>query len=91
MNILNLFNITKLHNVHVDFKRFLKLLTPEEQLIEINRIINQLNKSSHPGYKISKRFRILKELRILKKQIIHKDHQSHLLVVIFSFVCFIRK
>ena len=91
MNILNLFNITKLHNVHVDFKRFLKLLTPEEQLIEINRVINQLNKSSHLGYKISKRFRILKELRTLKKQITHKDHQSHVLVVIFSFVCFITK
>ena len=49
MNILNLFNITKLHNVHVDFKRFLKLLTPEEQLTESNGIINQINKSSHPG------------------------------------------
>ena len=63
-----------MHNVHVDFKRFLKLLTPEEQLIEINRVINELNKSNQPGYKISKRFRILKELITLKKEIIYKDH-----------------
>ena len=74
MNIHNFININKMHNVHVDFKRFLKLLTPEEQLIEINRVINELNKSNHLGYKISKRFRILKELITLKKEIIYKDH-----------------
>ena len=74
MNIDNFISTIKMHNVHVDFKRFLKLLTPEEQLIEINRVINELNKSNRPGYKISIRFRILKELRTLKKEIIHKDH-----------------
>ena len=74
MNIHNFINTNKMHNVHVDFKRFLKLLTPEEQLIEINCVINELNKSNRPGYKISIRFRILKELRTLKKEIIHKDH-----------------
>ena len=74
MNIHNFININKLHNVHVDFKRFLKLLTPEEQLIETNRVINELNKSNRPGYKVSKRFCILKELITLKKEIIYKDH-----------------
>ena len=38
-----------MHNVHFDFKRFLKLLTPAEQLIEINGAINELNKSNRPG------------------------------------------
>ena len=55
MNILNFVNIIKMHNVHVDSKRFLKLSTPEEQLIEINRVINKLNKCNRPSYKISKR------------------------------------
>ena len=45
MNIHSLINTNKMHNIHVDFKRFLKLLAPEEQLIEINRVINKLNKS----------------------------------------------
>ena len=45
MNIHNLINTNKMHNVHADFKRFLKLLAPEELLIEINRVINKLNKS----------------------------------------------
>ena len=74
MNILNFVNIIKMHNVHVDSKRFLKLSTPEEQLIEINRVINKLNKCNRQSYKISKRLYILKELITLKKEIIHKDH-----------------
>ena len=41
MNILNFVNLIKMLNVHVDFKRFLKLSTPEEQLIGINRVINE--------------------------------------------------
>ena len=45
-----------MHNVHVAFKRFLKLLTPEEQLIEVNGFINELNKSNRPGVKLFKRF-----------------------------------
>ena len=68
MNILNFFNITKMHGVHADFKRFLKLLTPEEQPIEINRVINKLNKSNRPGYKISKRLYTLKEFKNIKKR-----------------------
>ena len=78
MNILNFVNLIKMLNVHVDFKRFLKLLTPEEQLIGINCVIYELNKCNRPSYKISNRFCILKELITLKKEIIHKDHQSYI-------------
>ena len=56
MNILNFFNTTKMHGVHADFKRFLKLLTPEEQLIEINRVINKLNKSNRQVIRFQKDF-----------------------------------
>ena len=74
MNIHNLINTNKMYNIHVDFKRFLKLLAPEEQVIEINQVINKLNKSNLPGYKISRRFHILKDLNDIKKEIIYKHH-----------------
>ena len=53
-------------NITVDFKRFLKLLSPEEQLCEINYMINEFSKSNRPGDNINKTFCILKELRTLK-------------------------
>ena len=69
-----------MHNVHVDSKNFLKLLIPEKQLIEINWVINELNKSNRPGYKISKGTRILKELITLKK----KNNSYRSLIIYFS-------
>ena len=60
----------------VDFKRFLKLLSPEKQLCEINYMISKFSKSNRPGDKIYKTFCILKEIRTLRKQIIFnkKEH-----------------
>ena len=50
------------------------MLSPEEQIFEIDWMINELNKSNLSGYRIAKKFRIIKELRILKKEIInHKN------------------
>ena len=76
MNTLNFINIIKMPNIMVDFKRFLRLLSPENQLYEINSMTNQLNKSNCKGENCIKKFRILNELRMLKKQIIfnHKEH-----------------
>ena len=45
-------------NIMVDFKRFLQLLSPENQLCEINYMINEFNKSNRPGDNIIKKFRI---------------------------------
>ena len=42
MNTLDFINIIKMPNIMVDFKRFLQLLSPENQLYEINSMINQL-------------------------------------------------
>ena len=63
-------------NIMVDLKRFLKLLSPEEQLCEINCMINEFNKSNCKGERIVKNFCILNELGTLKKQIMinHKGH-----------------
>ena len=58
MNALNFINIIKMPNIMVDFKRFLQLLSPENQLSEINYMINEFNKSNRPGDNIIKKFRI---------------------------------
>ena len=81
MNILNFINIIKMSNIMVDFKRFLQLWSPENQLYEINSMINQLNKSNCKGENINKKFRLFNELRMLKKQIIfnHKEHLQNYL------------
>ena len=57
-------------NIMVDFKKFLQLLSSQNQLYEINSMINQFNKSNCKGENINKKFRILNEIRMLKKQII---------------------
>ena len=50
------------------------MLSPEEQIFEIDWMINEWNKSNLSGYRIAKEFSIIKELRILKKEIInHKN------------------
>ena len=77
MNIPNFIKIIKMSNIMVDFKRFLQLLSPENQLYEMNSMTNQLNKSNCKGENCIKKFRILNELRMLKKQIIFK-HKKHL-------------
>ena len=67
MNIPNFIKIIKMSNIMVDFKRCLQLLSPENQLYEINSMINEFNKSNCKGENINKKFRILNELRMLKK------------------------
>ena len=62
MNIPNFININKMPNIMVDFKRCLQLLSPEDQLYEIN-LINQFSKSNGKGENSNKKFCILNELR----------------------------
>ena len=68
--------IIKMTSKFVDFKNYIKLLSPEERLCEINFMINEFNKSNRNGENIAKKFRILNQLKTLKKQIIinHKEH-----------------
>ena len=63
MNIPNFIKIIKTSNIMVDFKRFIQLLSFENQLYEINSMINQLNKSNGKGENSNKKFLILNELR----------------------------
>ena len=68
MNMRNLINKTKMTNKFADFKNYLKLLSSEERLREINFMINEFDISNRNSEKIAKRFRILKELRIFLKK-----------------------
>ena len=52
------------------FADSLKLLSPQEQLREIEFWINELNKSNNLGEVIAKKIRMLGELKALKKEII---------------------
>ena len=79
MNIPNFINITKMTNKFIDFKNYLKLLSPKERLRQINFIINEFNKSNCNGENIAKKFHLLNELKVLKKEIIidHKEHSRY--------------
>ena len=56
-----------MHNVFMDFKKYLLILSPDEQICKVNKAINYLNKSNQE--KISIKFKLLKELRLIKKLI----------------------
>ena len=51
-----------------NFKIYLEFLTPEEQLCEINRLIKEFNKSYLPCSNINKKFSMLNQLKIFKKE-----------------------
>ena len=78
MSTLNFINLIKMLNIMVDFRRFLQLISPENQLCEINSMIKEFNKSNSKGENIKKKIRILNELRTFKKGTII-NHYSQLL------------
>ena len=45
-------------NIMIDFKRFLQLGSPKNQLYEINSIINEFNKSNRKGENVKKTLHI---------------------------------
>ena len=75
MNMRNLINKTKMTNKFADFKNYLKLLSPEERLREINFMIYEINRSNRTDENIAKKFSILKELNAFKKRTNKKFQQ----------------
>ena len=59
-------------NVINNFKRYLQILTPEEQLHETNRLIIMINKSYSPYVNVNKKFSMINELNILKREILSR-------------------
>ena len=55
-------------NIMDDFKRFLKILTPEEQLYEINYLINDSNKSYFLCVNIKKKNSHVKWTKSIEKR-----------------------
>ena len=66
-------------NIMTDFKRFLQLLSPEEQLYEINYMISDISRSNYKGENINTKFCILNKLRALQIEIMynHKEHSHY--------------
>ena len=60
-----------------NFKRYLEFLAPEEQLHEINRLIKWSNKSYLPCVNINKKFSMLNQLNLLKKELLIKHKLHH--------------
>ena len=56
-------------NKFTDFKKKMLLLSPHEQIYEIDGFINYIKKSNRK-YQVSIKFRMIKELRLIKKQIV---------------------
>ena len=56
-------------NIIHNFKRYLKFLTPDKQLHEINRLIKEFNKSYLPCSNINKKFSMIIQLNTLKKEL----------------------
>ena len=65
-----------------NFKRYLQFLIPEEQLREINRLIKWSNKSYLPSININKKFSMLNQLNILKKELLINHKLHHQLFII---------
>ena len=66
-------------NIINNFKRYLEFLRPEEQLREINRLIKEFNNSYLPCPNINKKFSMLNQLKILKKEALinYKPHKHY--------------
>ena len=56
MSTLNFINTIKTTKIMINFKRFLQLLSPKNQLYEINSIINEFNKSNCKSENVKKNF-----------------------------------
>ena len=61
-----------MHNIMTDFK---KILSPENQICEIDSMIHNFNKSTRKDENINKKFRIINELKTLKKEIILNNEE----------------
>ena len=63
-------------NLTTDFKKDLQYLPPENQICEIDSMLHHFNKSNRKDENTNKKFRIINELKTLKKKAIlnHKEY-----------------
>ena len=72
----NFTSIIKMPNVINDFKKYLKFLTSEKQLREINQVIEKFNKSYLPCPNINKKFNTLHQLKNIRRELL-TNHKLH--------------
>ena len=65
-------------NIMIDFKRYLQYLSPENQICEIDSTLQDFYKSNRKGENVNKKFRIINELKALKKKAI-LNYEKYLL------------
>ena len=72
----NFTSTIKMPNVINDFKKYLKFLTSEKQLREINQVIEKFNKSYLPCPNINKKFNTLHQLKNIRRELL-TNHKLH--------------
>ena len=72
----NFTSIIKMPNVINDFKKYLKFLTSEKQLREINQVTGKFNKSYLPCPNINKNFNTLHQLKNIRRELL-TNHKLH--------------
>ena len=72
----NFTSIIKMPNVINDFKKYLKFLTSEKQLCEINQVIEKFNKYYLPCPNINKKFNTLNQLKNIRRELL-TNHKLH--------------
>ena len=56
--------------VNKDFKKYLQYLSPEDQIQSIDSMLQQFNRSHRKGENLSKKYRIINELKEIRKRAI---------------------
>ena len=66
-----------MHNTFKEFKKYLQFLTLWEQITEINRMIHDILLHNNPDDHINKKNNVIKELNIIKKQLLHTHDENN--------------
>ena len=56
--------------INKDFKKYLQSLSPEDQIRSIDSMLQQFNRSNRKGENLSKKYRIINELKEIRKKTI---------------------
>ena len=56
--------------INKDFKKYLQSLSPEDQIRSIDSMLQQFNRSNRKGENLSKIYRIINELKEIRKKAI---------------------
>ena len=64
-------------NTFTELKKYLQFLTPQEQISKINHLIHDILMYNNPDVNINKKYSPIKELNIIKKQLLHMYNENN--------------